>query len=102
MSDQAWAGICAAAGCTPGAEARAELSAVLFDEYPVFRYDPVGVQAAKIRAERMLKHLDAFAADHAVQFLPASPEAIQGSRDAAKAYEIKTERDRFYIDRLRR
>jgi hypothetical protein len=89
LSDQAWADICAAAGRMPGseAEARAELSAILFDEYPAFRYDRKRVAAAYVRAVRMEKHLDAFAAAHQAQFRSAD--------------EIKTERDRFYIQRLR-
>jgi hypothetical protein len=88
VSDQGWADTCAAAGRTPGDEVRAELAAVLFDEYPAFAYDRKRALAARNRAERMLKNLAAFAADHQAQF--------------PRADEIKTERDRFYIERLRR
>jgi hypothetical protein len=88
LSDQAWAEICAAGGLTPDAEARAALAAVLFDEYPAFAYDRVRVATAYRRAARMLKHLNNFAANHRAQF--------------AQADDIMTERDLFYIERLRR
>jgi hypothetical protein len=86
LTDSAWADICAAAGRTPDAEARAELSAILFDEYPAFAYDRARVAKALRRGGRMLKHLGAFALDHRAQF--------------PRADDIKTERDLFYIQRL--
>jgi hypothetical protein len=63
LPDAAWADICAAAaGHIPDVEARAELSTILFKEYPgVFAYDRARVAAAYKRAGQMLKHLDAFA-----------------------------------------
>jgi hypothetical protein len=63
LTDAAWAEICAAAKHAPDAEARAFLSAVLFEEYPAFARmnDRARVAKALRRAERMLKHLDAFA-----------------------------------------
>ena len=86
VSDEAWAEICAAAGRTPDAEARATLSKILFDEYPAYFYDRERVARARKRAERMLKHLGAFAEDHRAQF--------------TRIDDIKTERDLFYIQRL--
>jgi hypothetical protein len=90
LSDRAWADICAAAGRTPHAEVRNELSTVLFDEYPAFAYGRERRERTAVaykRAQRMLKHLDAFAIDHRAQF--------------TRVDEILTERDRFYIERLR-
>jgi hypothetical protein len=87
LSDEAWVAICAAAKPhTPDADARPALSKVLFEDYPGFAYDRERTIAAIERAERMLEHLDAFTADHNAQF----PQADY----------IKTERDRFYIQRL--
>jgi hypothetical protein len=89
LTDQGWTDICAEAGRTPDDDVRAELSAI-FDEYPGFAYDRerrAHVLASADRAERMLEHLDAYAADHQAQF--------------TRAEEIKTDRDRFYIRRLR-
>lgn len=90
LTTTAWRKICAAAGRkpVPEHEARATLEYLLFVEYPAFAYDPVRVANDRRRAKRMLKRLDAFAADHRAQF--------------TNAEYIKTERDRFYIDRLRR
>jgi hypothetical protein len=70
LSDAAWADICAAAArhdppLTPDAEARAELSAVLFEEYPNMRR-PDRKRMAKIvaGAPGMLKAIDLFAAKY--------------------------------------
>jgi hypothetical protein len=79
LSDQAWRDFCAAAvaaGLTPDAEARAFLSAVLFEEYPAFARmnDRARVAKGLRRAERMLKHLAAFADDYRAQ---PSPDVVE-------------------------
>jgi hypothetical protein len=88
LSDEAWADIRAAAGRTPDAEARAALSAILFDDYPKFKYDRERVAAALRRSEHMLKHLEAFAAGYCDQF--------------PNADEVTTERDHWCIEGLKR
>jgi hypothetical protein len=90
LTTTAWRRVCRAAERkpVPEAEARASLARLLFVEYPAFTYDPVRAAEDRKRAKRMLKRLDAFAADHRAQFKNTD--------------DIKTERDRFYIERLRR
>lgn len=73
LSDEAWAGICAAAGPKhppddgaaasiliqgePASSVRAAVSAILLEEYPVFAYDRERVDQARKRSRRMLKLL---------------------------------------------
>ena len=71
LSDQAWADICAAAGRTPDPEARAVLSAILFEEYPAFHYDRERVGRAFNNSTRMLKLLAAFEAVYCAEFAAA-------------------------------
>jgi hypothetical protein len=71
LTDAAWAEICAAAKHAPDNEARAVLSAILFNDYPGFTYDRARVAAAAKRARRMLKNFAAFEADYRAQFAPA-------------------------------
>ena len=91
LSDQGWEAICAAARrkLKPDVEAevRAELSEILFKEYPALAYDRERVVKSRERAERMLESLDAFEAEHHAQF--TQPD------------DIKTERDRYYLKKLR-
>jgi hypothetical protein len=63
LTKTAWAKICDAAGRRPKAEAeaRAMLSAVLFEEYPACAHDREGAARDRERSERMVEHLDAFA-----------------------------------------
>jgi hypothetical protein len=70
LSDEAWARICAAAEHTPDAGTRERLSAILFEEYPVFHYDRERVAAALRRSEQMLIHLGAFAEFYRQAWLP--------------------------------
>jgi hypothetical protein len=87
LSDAAWAAICVAANPhDPDADARVVLSKALFEDYPGFAYDRERTAVAIERAERMLAHLGAFAADYREQF--------------PQIDDIKTERDRFYFQRL--
>jgi hypothetical protein len=89
LTDSAWADIVAAAApFTPDGEARAVLSAILFEEYPAFSYDRVGVAKAKRRAARMLKALGQFEADYSTQF----PDAD----------ELRTKLDLSWLGLLRR
>jgi hypothetical protein len=88
LSDEAWADICAAARRTPGVEARAALSAILFDEYPAFAYNRQHVAETLKRSQRMLKHLGAFLADYRAQF-PTDDD-------------VRTEPDLWCIEALRR
>jgi hypothetical protein len=71
LSQKAWVTICAAAGRKPvaEAEARAELSRILFEE-PALPYARARWAEKQDRAERMLKHLTAFAKDYRRQWLP--------------------------------
>ena len=89
LTTMRWRKICAAAerDPTPEPEARATLERLLFEDYPAYAYDRARVAKDRKRAERMLKHLNAFAADHRARF--------------ARADDIKTERDLFYIASLR-
>lgn len=75
LSDQAWADICAAAGRTPDVEARAVLSAILFEEYPAFHYDRKRVGRAFNNSTRMLKLLAAFEAVYCAEFAAADDAA---------------------------
>src|SRR5262249_53797011 len=107
LTDQAWADICAAASPhRPDTEARAVLSAVLFEEYPAFAYNRERVITAQERAERMLELLDAFAELYRQAWRPQLPadefEAILAGRaEAFIADNVKTERDLWSIARLR-
>ena len=82
------------------------LSAVLFEEYPVFAYNREHVAMRNKRAERMLRHLDAFAELYRQAWRPHLPadefEAILAGRaEAFIADNVKTERDLWSIARLR-
>src|SRR5262249_10259307 len=67
LSDAAWAAICTAAESRPDAGTRERLSTI-FEQYPVFTYDPKRTLAIIRRSERMLRQLDAFAAGYHEQF----------------------------------
>jgi hypothetical protein len=98
LSDQAWADICAAAGRAPDAEARGVLSAILFEEYPAFHYDRERVAAAYRRSERMLKHLDAFAAEYCAEFAAVD----EGARADAVTNTVRITPDLWAIEGLRK
>src|SRR5262245_46376049 len=106
LTNQAWADICAAAGRTPADEARAEVEAVLFVEYPAFTFDRERVIAAQERAERMLKHLDAFAELYWQAWLPDLPadqfQAVLAGLASVYADDIKTQAHFWSIQMLRR
>jgi hypothetical protein len=88
LSDQAWADICAAAGRTPDAGAHAELSKILFDDYPAFAYDREHWAKAFRLSQRMLKQIEAFAVNYRTLF----PVAV----------DVSTEHDLWCIDGLQR
>lgn len=99
LTDQAWADICAAAGPhRPDAEARAALSAVLFEEYPAFAYDHERVAMRKKRAKRMLEKLDAFAVDYCAEFKPTD----DATRADAVTTTVLIKPDLWCIEKLRR
>jgi hypothetical protein len=99
LSDQAWADICTAAGQhRPDAEARAVLSVVLFEEYPAFAYDRERTAMRNERAERMLKHLDAFTADYCAEFKPTD----DATRADAVTNTVRIKPDLWCIEKLRR
>src|SRR5262245_15691239 len=124
LSDQAWADICAAAGRSPDDAGRAAMSALLYEEFPAFRYDRERWAKAAKRAERMLKYLVALAALYRETFVPQLPldqfEAILAGRasafvaaavkseqaddetEAARNIAAKTEYDLSCLARLRR
>jgi hypothetical protein len=82
LSDKAWAAILAAAKPhSPDAEARAALSKALFEDYPGFTYDRERWAKTAERAERMLKHLDAFTVDYCAEFAPTD--------DAVRTNDVK-------------
>jgi hypothetical protein len=98
LTDQAWADICAAAGPhRPDAEARAVLSAVLFEEYPVFAYDRERTAMRKKRAKRMLEKLDAFAEDYCAEFKPTD----DATRTDAVTNTVRFKPDLWCIEKLR-
>jgi hypothetical protein len=109
LSNAAWAKICAAAERRPKAEAesRAMLSAVLFDEYPVFRYDREHVVGDRERGKQMLEHLDAFAELYRQRWLPSLTddefEAIILTLKASPfvADDVRTEAHLWWLSRLR-
>jgi hypothetical protein len=107
LTDQAWADFCAAAKRTPDAEARAVLSALLYEEYPAFHYDRKRVAAILRQSEQMLKHLDAFAELYQQAWRPHLPgdqfkAILEGRADAFFADDKDTERDLWSIATLRR
>jgi hypothetical protein len=61
LSDAAWIEICEAARLLPDPDARAELSAVLFAEYPNMVYDRKRVAAWYAWAKKALRHCNALA-----------------------------------------
>jgi hypothetical protein len=80
LTDAAWAEVCAAAArhrppLTPDAEARAKMSAALFDWYPAFAYDPARAELTLTLSERMLGHITAFAGLYHHAWLPHLPVA---------------------------
>jgi hypothetical protein len=87
LTDAAWIEICEAARLIPDADARAQMSALLFGEYPAFAYDRKRVLADLRRAKRMLTRLAAFEADYRTRFT---------------GDDIKTEADLWWIGMLRR
>jgi hypothetical protein len=98
LSNTEWRKICAAAERKPNAEveARATLSKILFEDYPGFKYDHRLVAMAAKRAERMLEHLDAFAAGYRAQFNPAD-DAVRTSD-----VKIRIKPDLWCLEGLRR
>jgi hypothetical protein len=102
LTNTAWTKICAAAKPhTPDADARAVLSKVLFESYPAFAYDRERVATDAKRAERMLKHLDAFEADYRVQF-PSGVWKTDRNYEIKRNIANKTERDLLCLEGLRR
>jgi hypothetical protein len=98
LTDKAWADICAAAGPhRPDAEARAVLSAVLFEEYPAFAYNRERVAMRNKRAKRMLRSLDAFAADYCAEFKPTD----DATRAGAVTNTVRIKPDLWCIEKLR-
>jgi hypothetical protein len=76
LADEAWTEFCtiaAAAKLIPDTEARARLTTILFEQYPAFRYNRERVAASFRRAEKMLRHLDAFAELYREHWLPDLP-----------------------------
>jgi hypothetical protein len=105
LSDQAWTSICAAARRTPDAEARAELSKILFDEYPGFSYHRERVAEAFKRSQRMLKQLDDFAELYRQSWLPKLPfdqfQAVLAGRAMVLTGDVKTEAHFYWLAQLR-
>ena len=100
LSDEAWARICAAAERTPDAGTRAALSALLYKEYPGFRYDAEKTAATRRRAERMLKAVAALEADYQMQFTLQSVQDEDEDENAV-AYRERTERDLWGLKGVR-
>jgi hypothetical protein len=100
LSDEAWATICAAAERTPDAGTRAALSALLYKEYPGFRYDAEKTAATRRRAERMLKAVAALEADYQMQFTLQSVQDEDEDENAV-AYRERTERDLWGLKGVR-
>jgi hypothetical protein len=105
LSDRAWADICAAAQRTPGPEARAVLSTILFEDYPAFARDRTRWREDAKQAERMLKHLDEFAKLYRQAWLPRLPAdelpIILAGRASALT-DKRTEADLWCLKVLRR
>jgi hypothetical protein len=107
LTNTAWAKICAAAEYRPKAEAaaRAMLSAVLFDEYPVFAYVRERVIRDRETGERMVEHLDAFAELYRQQSLPHLPadelHEILAGRASPFVVEDMKKAHLWWIRRLR-
>src|SRR5262249_25470599 len=96
LTDQAWAEIRAAAQPHRlNAKARAMLSAVLFEEYPVFAYNRERVAMRNERVKRMLEYLDAFAELSRQDLLPELPDdqfqAMLTGRAIALTDDLRTE-----------
>jgi hypothetical protein len=88
LDDPAWAAICAAAEpFRSDGEARALLSAILFEEVPRFTYNSAAVAKDKARAKRMLNALARYEKDCRARF----PDASERSKS-----------DLWHIDMLRR
>ena len=112
LTDEAWAEICKAglrhkARLTPDPDARAELDAILFVEFPVLaRRDRKTVQAALRRSKAMLRHLNAFAEAYRQAWLPHLPvdefQAILTGRAVASFDNGKTGADLWGMQMLRR
>jgi hypothetical protein len=102
LTNTAWAKIYAAAERKPNAEveARAMLSKILFEQFPVFRFDRERVARAAVRAKRMLKHLAAFEADYRAQF-PSGVWKTDQDYESKRNVAIKTERDLRCLEGLR-
>jgi hypothetical protein len=80
LTDAAWIAICEATRLLPDADTRAEMSAVLFLEYPHMAYNRERIATEYRLAKRMLHQLDVI---------------------AEEADELLMEHHRFYLDRLR-
>jgi hypothetical protein len=102
LTDAEWLAIGAAAKLIPDAEARGELSACLFSEYPNMRYDREGVAAALRHWQRVLRHVAALAKLYGCEGSPADPKFILRTyREAvARGDDILRERDLSYLYRL--
>jgi hypothetical protein len=108
LSNAAWAAICAAAERKPAAEAaaRAMLSKILFDEYPVFAYDRGRVAGDRERGERMVEQLDAFAELYRQRFRPylltdEFQAILAGRASPFIADDLRTEAHLWWIAKLR-
>jgi hypothetical protein len=80
LSDAAWITICQAAGLIPDSDARAEMAAILFVEYPHMAYHRAHVAKQNRLAKRMLRDLTVGMAQYDTLLL---------------------DHHRYYLDRLR-
>lgn len=86
LSNHAWLAICEAAGLIPDADARAEIDACLFVEYPAFAYHRTRVATTLRRSLAMLRHYKVLA-------------ALYGEIEP-RPDDITTERDLYYLKML--
>jgi hypothetical protein len=103
LSDQAFAQICAAAEpYRPDVEARAELSKFLFEG--ALAYDRARWAKDYRRAERMLKHLAAFAKDYGHRWLPNLPDdqlqTVLGGHAMPLTDDVKTREHCLMLQKL--
>src|SRR5262245_29667875 len=91
LTDKAWREFCQIAedaGLHPDDDARGEMEACLFVEYPWFAYDSARSLAALKQAERELARCDKL--NESVRQKPVPPDD----------FKIKRERDLYYIKML--
>jgi hypothetical protein len=106
LIERAWIEICEAARLLPDADARAEMSACLFVEYPGMGYDRERVATALRRSERMLKHLKTSAEQYRQAWLPDFTvdqlDVVVTGRAMAVVDDVRTARDLWCIAMLHR